>query len=290
MAPAIDMGTLTSMMGILDDINLRLHTTLIIAAYALIFLAAVIAVIGTVPYIALQLKAISDSVTLMVSHYDVFETAQSTFHVDISLIVAILLSIFAILFGISVLMVGKKAASAIEFFEIMNEVMMKMVGLVMLVAPYAVFALLAGAAIGGARVRGCGVDSSVLLFEPGALRSGQAEPELLGRLSPAVEHDRAHQGGDHALARPPRRRHEHRDPDEDGDDRPRRRAGHHGAAAGSAGASGSSRAASPSMTGRHRSRPASPPSTSPRCCAPSAPRRRPRRRASSPPSTGAPLA
>ncbi|MFZ2103631.1 MAG: PAS-domain containing protein, partial [Oricola sp.] len=62
-------------------------------------LAAVIAVVGTVPYIALQLKAISDSVTLMVSHYDVFGTDQSTFHVDISLIVAILLSVFAILFG-----------------------------------------------------------------------------------------------------------------------------------------------------------------------------------------------
>ncbi|MCI5077138.1 PAS-domain containing protein [Oricola sp.] len=62
-------------------------------------LASVIAVVGTVPYIALQLKAISDSVTLMASHYDVFETAQSTFHVDISLIVSVFLSIFAILFG-----------------------------------------------------------------------------------------------------------------------------------------------------------------------------------------------
>ena len=62
-------------------------------------LAAVIAVIGTVPYIALQLKAISDSVTLMAHHYDVFDSAQQTFHVDISLIVALFLSVFAILFG-----------------------------------------------------------------------------------------------------------------------------------------------------------------------------------------------
>ncbi len=62
-------------------------------------LAAVIAVIGTVPYIALQLKAISDSVTLMVSHYDVFLAYQSSFHVDISLVVAVFLSVFAILFG-----------------------------------------------------------------------------------------------------------------------------------------------------------------------------------------------
>ncbi|GAB4350092.1 MAG: PAS-domain containing protein [Oricola sp.] len=62
-------------------------------------LAAVIAVIGTVPYIALQLKAISDSVTLMVSHYNVFESARPVYHIDISLIVAVSLSVFAILFG-----------------------------------------------------------------------------------------------------------------------------------------------------------------------------------------------
>jgi Na+/proline symporter/signal transduction histidine kinase/ActR/RegA family two-component response regulator len=62
-------------------------------------LAAVIAVIGTVPYIALQLKAISDSVTLMVSHYDVFATDQPAYQIDISLVVAMFLSVFAILFG-----------------------------------------------------------------------------------------------------------------------------------------------------------------------------------------------
>ena len=38
-------GTLTSIMGILDDVMLRIHTVLIIASYALIFLASVIAVI-----------------------------------------------------------------------------------------------------------------------------------------------------------------------------------------------------------------------------------------------------
>src|SRR5690606_12685840 len=48
---------------------------------------------------ALQLKAISDSVTLMASHYQVFDTAWHAYHIDISLIVAICLSIFAILFG-----------------------------------------------------------------------------------------------------------------------------------------------------------------------------------------------
>jgi len=50
---------------------------------------------------------------------------------------------FSILTGISMLMVGKKAKSLIQGAEIANEVMMKMVTIVMAVAPYAVFALIA---------------------------------------------------------------------------------------------------------------------------------------------------
>ncbi len=52
---------------------------------------------------------------------------------------------FSILVGISLLMVGRKAKSFIEGAEIANEVMMKMVNIVMAVAPYAVFALIAKA-------------------------------------------------------------------------------------------------------------------------------------------------
>jgi len=52
---------------------------------------------------------------------------------------------FSILAGISILMVGKKALPLVELIEIGNEVMMKMVNIVMAVAPYAVFALLARA-------------------------------------------------------------------------------------------------------------------------------------------------
>ena len=52
---------------------------------------------------------------------------------------------FSILVGISILMVGKKAEPIVELIEISNEVMMKMVNIVMAVAPYAVFALLAKA-------------------------------------------------------------------------------------------------------------------------------------------------
>ena len=52
---------------------------------------------------------------------------------------------FAILLGISILMVGKKAEPLVELVEIGNEIMMKMVNIIMAVAPYAVFALLAKA-------------------------------------------------------------------------------------------------------------------------------------------------
>ena len=50
---------------------------------------------------------------------------------------------FSILTGISLLMVGKKADPIIVGIEVANEVMMKMVMIIMSVAPYAVFALIA---------------------------------------------------------------------------------------------------------------------------------------------------
>ncbi len=52
---------------------------------------------------------------------------------------------FSILVGVSMLMVGRKARSFIEGAEIANEIMMKMVNIIMAVAPYAVFALIAKA-------------------------------------------------------------------------------------------------------------------------------------------------
>jgi ABC-type transport system involved in cytochrome c biogenesis permease subunit len=52
-------GELTSMMGILDDLMLRLHTTLIISSYALIFLAAVIAVVYLVGYYAARWQRVA---------------------------------------------------------------------------------------------------------------------------------------------------------------------------------------------------------------------------------------
>jgi Na+/H+-dicarboxylate symporter len=50
---------------------------------------------------------------------------------------------FSILLGISMLLVGRKAKSFVEGAEVANEIMMKMVTIVMSVAPYAVFALIA---------------------------------------------------------------------------------------------------------------------------------------------------
>lgn len=52
---------------------------------------------------------------------------------------------FSILLGVSILLVGKKAKSVVEGAEIANEIMMKMVSIVMSVAPYAVFVLIAKA-------------------------------------------------------------------------------------------------------------------------------------------------
>lgn len=61
--------------------------------------AALIAVVGTVPYIALQLKAISDSVTLMAGHYQAFSGPAATFELEASVFVTVMLAAFAILFG-----------------------------------------------------------------------------------------------------------------------------------------------------------------------------------------------
>ncbi|MGI9450990.1 MAG: dicarboxylate/amino acid:cation symporter [Geminicoccaceae bacterium] len=52
---------------------------------------------------------------------------------------------FAILVGIAILMVGEKATGVAAGAEVFNEIMMKMVTIVMAVAPYAVFALIARA-------------------------------------------------------------------------------------------------------------------------------------------------
>ncbi|WP_343486236.1 dicarboxylate/amino acid:cation symporter [Allomuricauda sp. d1] len=55
---------------------------------------------------------------------------------------------FAIFLGISMLLIGEKDSKPLKaFFDSLNEVVLKMVDLIMLTAPYAVFALLAGVVV-----------------------------------------------------------------------------------------------------------------------------------------------
>ncbi|MEM7069171.1 MAG: PAS domain-containing hybrid sensor histidine kinase/response regulator [Pseudomonadota bacterium] len=61
--------------------------------------AAIIAVIGTIPYIALQLKAISSSVDTLVTEFSNGFPAGTTPFGDITIMVAIILAVFAVLFG-----------------------------------------------------------------------------------------------------------------------------------------------------------------------------------------------
>ncbi|MDN2565875.1 hybrid sensor histidine kinase/response regulator [Aquibium sp. A9E412] len=68
-------------------------------SFAVASIATLIATFGTIPYIALQLKAISDSVSLMVEHYSGAASTTGLAIGDISLVVAMLLALFAVLFG-----------------------------------------------------------------------------------------------------------------------------------------------------------------------------------------------
>ena len=68
-------------------------------SFSVALIATLIAIVGAVPYIALQLKAISGSVSLMVEHYSGAPPSFDPFVSDISLVVAGLLALFAVLFG-----------------------------------------------------------------------------------------------------------------------------------------------------------------------------------------------
>ena len=68
-------------------------------SFAVASIAAVIATIGTVPYIALQLKAIAGSLQLMTAHYNAEFPSMGSFSGDVSLMIAILLAVFSVLFG-----------------------------------------------------------------------------------------------------------------------------------------------------------------------------------------------
>jgi Na+/proline symporter/signal transduction histidine kinase len=60
---------------------------------------AVIAIVGSIPYIALQLKAVSSSLGTIITHLDVTTGTTQPMPGDIALFVAILMAAFAVLFG-----------------------------------------------------------------------------------------------------------------------------------------------------------------------------------------------
>ncbi len=68
-------------------------------SFAVACIATLIAVVGAIPYIALQLKAIAGSVSLMVEHFNGAPPSFDPLFSDISLIIAMLLALFAVLFG-----------------------------------------------------------------------------------------------------------------------------------------------------------------------------------------------
>lgn len=68
-------------------------------SFAVASIAAIIATIGTIPYIALQLKAIAGSLQLMTAHYGMGLPSMGSISADVSLIIALLLALFAALFG-----------------------------------------------------------------------------------------------------------------------------------------------------------------------------------------------
>ena len=62
-------------------------------------LVAVIAIVGTIPYIALQLKAVSASLSTILAHNDIHAATTQPIFGDLSLMVALAMAAFAVLFG-----------------------------------------------------------------------------------------------------------------------------------------------------------------------------------------------
>ena len=81
--------------SIADFLGARYGKNQLVAA-----VAAIIAVVGTIPYIALQLKAVATSVATMMEHMNIaFPHGNLPVLADIAFFVAIAMAVFAILFG-----------------------------------------------------------------------------------------------------------------------------------------------------------------------------------------------
>lgn len=80
--------------SVADFLGARYGKSISVAA-----VAAIILVVGTVPYIALQLKAVSGSVVTLISHYSLAEAGEPASSGEISILIAVTLAVFTILFG-----------------------------------------------------------------------------------------------------------------------------------------------------------------------------------------------
>ncbi|MEM7463638.1 MAG: ATP-binding protein [Pseudomonadota bacterium] len=80
--------------SIADFLGARYGKSMLVAG-----VATIIAVIGTVPYIALQLKAVSASVSTLISHYSLVPNQEFFALGEISILIAITLALFTIFFG-----------------------------------------------------------------------------------------------------------------------------------------------------------------------------------------------
>lgn len=90
----VELAKAEKLTSIADFIAARYGKNATVAA-----IVAVLALVGTVPYIALQLKAVSSSVAVMVNPSD-FGIGSGNLHfIDLALIVTLLMACFAVVFG-----------------------------------------------------------------------------------------------------------------------------------------------------------------------------------------------
>ncbi|AYC99553.1 PAS domain-containing hybrid sensor histidine kinase/response regulator [Neorhizobium sp. NCHU2750] len=90
----VELAKAEKLTSIADFIAARYGKNATVAA-----IVAVLALVGTVPYIALQLKAVSSSVSVMVNPSDFGLGGGNLHFVDLALIVTLLMACFAVMFG-----------------------------------------------------------------------------------------------------------------------------------------------------------------------------------------------
>ncbi len=90
----IDLGKAEKITSIADFLAARYGKSFAVAS-----IATIIATIGIIPYIALQLRSIAGSIGLMVSFYSPGALSEDFVYRHVAFVVALLLAVFAVLFG-----------------------------------------------------------------------------------------------------------------------------------------------------------------------------------------------